>query len=49
MLYFSEIHAFEEIHSEIEKIIFTDNLAVDWTYPDIQPRLIAEAKRRDIF
>lgn len=49
MLYFAEIHAFEEIHSEIEKIIFTDNLAVDWTYPDIQPRLIAEAKRRDIF
>lgn len=48
MLYFAEIYTFEEIHSEIEKILFTENLAVDWTYPLIQPKLIEEAKHRGI-
>ncbi len=48
MLYYAEIKSFEDIHSEIEKIIITDNLEVDWTYPLIQPKLIDEAKRRGI-
>ncbi len=46
MLYYAEIATFEEIHSEIEKILITDDLEVDWTYPLIQPKLIKEAKRR---
>lgn len=46
MLYYADIQSFEEIHSEIEKIIITDNLDVDWTYPLIQPKLIDEARRR---
>ena len=49
MLYFAEIYSFEEIHSEIEKIILIDNLDINWTYPLIQPKLIDEAIRRGIF
>ena len=48
MLYFADIHSFEEIHSEIEKIILTDDLVKNWTYPFIQPKLIEEAKRRGV-
>lgn len=49
MLYFAEIHSFEkELHSEIEKIIITDTLPNNWTYPLIQPKLLAETKRRGI-
>lgn len=49
MLYFADITVFEkELHSEIEKIIVTDELPERWTYPDIQPKLIDEAKRRGI-
>ena len=47
MLYFSDILSFEnELHNEIEKIIITDRLVKDWTYPLIQPKLIEEARRR---
>ena len=47
MLYFADILSFEkELHSEIEKIIITDRLVNDWTYPLIQPKLIEEARRR---
>lgn len=50
MLYFAEIEAFEEkLHSEIEKIYLTENLICNWTYPEIQPKLIEEAKRRNFF
>lgn len=50
MLYYAEIKSFEEeLHSEIEKIVITDKLPEHWTYPDIQPRLIEEAKKRGIF
>ncbi len=49
MLFFAEIKTFEkELHSEIEKIIFTEDLINNWTYPDIQPKLIEEAKRRKV-
>lgn len=47
MLFFARIEAFEgELHSEIEKVYFFDDLPADWTYPLIQPKLIEEAKRR---
>lgn len=46
MLYVAEIFSFEEIHSEIEKIVLSDDLINEWTYPLIQPKLIAEATKR---
>ena len=46
MLFFAEVFSFGEIHSEIEKILITDKLVENWTYPLIQPKLIEEAKRR---
>ena len=46
MLFFADVFSFEEIHSEIEKILITDNLVENWTYPLIQPKLIEEAKNR---
>lgn len=43
MLYFAEIREFEkELHSEIEKIILTDEPIEKWTYPLIQPKLLAK-------
>lgn len=48
MLYFAEIREFEkELHSEIEKTVITDELPTAWTYPDIQPYLLAEFRRRE--
>ena len=39
-LFFSDIHTFEkELHSEIEKIAIMDELPINWTYPEIQPKL----------
>ncbi len=46
MLYFAEVFSFEEIHSEIEKIMISDKLVDKWTYPLIQPKLIEEARDR---
>lgn len=50
MLYYADITAFEgELHSEIEKVFLLDELpkeAEKWTYPLIQPCLVAEARRR---
>ncbi len=47
MLYYADIKSFEkELHSEIESIVITDKLPENWTYPDIQPKLIEEAKKR---
>ena len=49
MLYFARIQTFEpELHSEIEKIILTEERPDKWTYPEIQPKLLAEARRRGI-
>lgn len=40
-LFFAEIHAFErELHSEIEKIALMEDFPTNWTYPEIQPKLI---------
>ena len=47
MLYYANVTKFEsEIHSEIEKIIVTDKLIENWTYPDIQPYLIKKYLKR---
>lgn len=48
MLYFAEITKFEEeLHSEIETVVLFDELPDQWTYPLIQPLLIAEYERRN--
>lgn len=47
MLFFADIKRFEaELHSEIERIVITDELPERWTYPDIQPYLMNEAEKR---
>lgn len=47
MLFYADVKTFEkELHNEIEKIIFTEDLVENWTYPNIQPKLIEEAKKR---
>ncbi len=47
MLFFAQIQTFEEeLHSEMEKVILSDELPTEWTYPLIQPKLMEEAKRR---
>lgn len=48
LLCFADIYSLGEIDSEIEKIVITDILPENWTYPDIQPILIAELKKRSI-
>lgn len=49
MLYYADINSFEtELHSEIEKIVITDKLPKEWTYPEIQPKLMEEAKKRGV-
>ena len=49
MLYYARIEAFEpELHSEIEKILLTEELPRQWTYPEIQPELLKEAQKRGI-
>ena len=47
MLYFAGIEAMEpELHSEIQRIGLFDVLPERWTYPLIQPLLLAEFERR---
>lgn len=49
MLYYAEVTSFEEeLHSEIEKIVLSESLPKNWTYPDIQPKLMKEAERRGV-
>lgn len=50
-LYAAEIDSFEEeLHSEIERIVLLEELPEEnWTYPEIQPKLVEEAGRRGIF
>ena len=49
MLYYAEVTFFEgELHSEIEKIVLSESLPKNWTYPDIQPKLMEEAERRGV-
>ena len=47
MLFYANIFSFEkELHSEMEKIVVTNDLVDNWTYPLIQPKLIEEAEKR---
>ncbi len=47
MLYFADVKNFEtELYNEIEKIVLLDTPPIAWTYPDIQPALVEETKRR---
>lgn len=47
MLFVADIYSFEkDLHSEIEKILITDELVDNWTYPLIQPKLLEEAQKR---
>lgn len=46
MLYFADIKAFEgDLHNEIEKIIISETLPTEWTYPLIQPKLMEQAAK----
>lgn len=50
MLFVADIFDFEkELYSEIEKILITEHLVENWTYPLIQPKLLGEAERRGFF
>lgn len=47
MFYYADIKELDkELHSEIEKVLFLDELPKEWTYPLIQPVLIKEYQRR---
>lgn len=47
MLFFADVKAFEkELHSEIERISVRDDLPEAWTYPEIQPHLLRELRKR---
>lgn len=47
MLFYANIFSFEkELHSEIEKIVITNDIVDNWTYPLIQPKLLEEAEKR---
>ena len=46
MLFIADIFSFEELHSEIESILITEQLVDNWTYPLIQPKLLEEAIKR---
>lgn len=47
MLWYADNTRFApELHSEMERILLTDELSEDWTYPEIQPLLIREFQRR---
>ena len=44
----AQVHAFGPIDSEMEKIVLTADLPTQWTYPQIQPKLLAELERRGV-
>lgn len=49
MLYYADIKEFEsELHSEIEKIALMSELPNKWTYPEIIPKLLEEAGKRNV-
>lgn len=46
-LFYAEVEEFEEeLHSEIEKIVIMDELPENWTYPEIQPKLLEFWEKR---
>ena len=47
MLYTAEIFSFEkDLHSEMERVELFSQLPDNWTYPEIQPKLLEEYLRR---
>ena len=49
LLCFAEIEEFSgKLESEMELVVLMDELPTNWTYPLIQPKLIAEFERRKI-
>ena len=44
----ARVHAFGPIDSEMEKIVLTADLPTQWTYPQIQPKLLAKLERRGV-
>lgn len=47
MLYYANIKTLEnELHSEIEKIVLSEQPPDTWTYPHIHPKFLEEAGRR---
>lgn len=49
MLFYADVREFEEtLYNEIEKIMITEELPFNWTYPEIQPKLLEEAMRRGV-
>ncbi len=48
LLCYADIYSFGSIDSEIEKIIITDELPTNWTYPKIQPYLLEELEKKSI-
>lgn len=48
LLCYADIKSFGEINSEIERIIITDELPTNWTYPTIQPYLLEELEKRKV-
>lgn len=47
MLYTAEIFSFEkDLHSEMERVELFEQLPENWTYPEIQPKLLEEYLRR---
>lgn len=49
MLYYADVEEFEGVlHSEIDEIVITEELPENWTYPEIQPKLLEEAERRGV-
>lgn len=47
MLYYADVKSFDnKLCFEIEKVILADELVENWTYPEIQPKLLEETRRR---
>ena len=47
MLYYAEIYSFDKtLNSEMECILLLESLPNNWTYPEIQPKLIEEYEKR---
>lgn len=46
MLYIADINEFEvELEYEIGEIIIVDEMTEEWTYPEIQPKLLEQARK----
>ncbi len=46
-LFYAQVEEFEEeLHSEIERIVISDELPENWTYPEIQPELLRFWEKR---